>query len=149
MDSLRIRECRGEDLPEVQPLFDDLYADEEHHEPEPLANRMSEFFLVAVEDGCVMGFVLAERRRSDNLTDEMGKDAFPNDSEYLEVQDLYVMPSARGRGVGSKLMKTLLARARDQGLSRSMVYSANADYARTARFYERFGYRMWHIFMTQ
>ena len=30
-----------------------------------------------------------------------------------------------------------------------MVYSGNRDDQRIARFYERCGYRMWHIFMTR
>ena len=149
MDSVQIRQCEQNDLPAAQPLLDDLQAQYEHHEEQPLAQRISEFFLVAEEEGCIVGFVIGERRATVNLTDEMGKDAFPNDREYLEIQDLYVMPSARGRGVGTQLMNTLLQKARDYGLARSMVYSANKDYARIAHFYEKFNYRMWHIFMTQ
>ena len=149
MGSTGIRKCRPSDLPDVQPLFDDLYSEQEHHEQQTLAERMSEFFLVAEEGGHIIGFAVGQRREAVNLKDEMGKDAFPNDSEYLEVQDLYVVPDRRGRGLGTKLMKALLDRARQRGLNRSMVYSANADYARIAHFYEKLGYRMWHIFMTK
>lgn len=45
--------------------------------------------------------------------------------------------------------EAIIRECRQEDLPHSMVYSANADYARTARFYERCGYRMWHIFMTQ
>ena len=117
MDSIAIRTCRPSDLPDVQPLFDDLYAHQEHHEEEPLADRMSEFFLVAEEGGQIVGFVIGQRRATVNLKDEMGKDAFPNDSEYLEVQDVYVVPARRGRGLGTKLMKALLDRARESGVT--------------------------------
>ena len=149
MDSVQIRQCQREDLPAVQPLFDDLQAQYEHHEEQPLADRMSEFFLMAEEGGYIIGFVIGQRRATANMKDQMGKAAFPNDSEYLEVQDVYVVPATRGRGVGTQLMNALLEKARNCGLGRSMVYSANKDYVRVARFYENIGYCMWHIFMTQ
>ena len=154
MDSIEIRQCKQNDLPEVLQLLDAMDAEEGHGEPhehkkKDLIDRMSEFFLVAEDNGCIIGFVIGERRTTINLKDEMGKDAFPNDSEYLEVQDLYVIPSARGCGIGTQLMTALLDRAHQHSLMRSMVYSANKDYPQIIRFYERVGYRMWHIFMTQ
>jgi GNAT superfamily N-acetyltransferase len=79
----------------------------------------------------------------------MGKDAFPDDSEYLEIQDLYLLPDHRDRGLGTKLVNTLLGIGRENGLQRSLVYSANRDYVRTALFYEKLGFRMWHIFLTR
>ncbi|MBN1554373.1 MAG: GNAT family N-acetyltransferase [Phycisphaerae bacterium] len=149
--TLQIRQCETRDIPVVQPMFDDLYAQQQQpeHEEEPLLDRMSEFFLVVEDNDEIIGFVIAERRATVNLKDEMGKDAFPKDKEYLEVQDVYVAAAHRGRGVGTQMMQTLLQKARAAGLDRSMVYSANKDYVQIARFYERVGFRMWHIFMTQ
>jgi GNAT superfamily N-acetyltransferase len=114
-----------------------------------LPTRLNEFSLVAERDGAIIGLVIAVRRSTLELRNELGRDAFPDDNEYLEVQDLFVSEANRGTGAGSTLIKELLAIARSAGIRRSMVYSANADYMRIARFYENCGFRMWHIFMTQ
>ena len=114
-----------------------------------LPGRLSEFSLVAEHDGQIAGLVVAERRSTDNLRDEIGRDAFPEDESYLEIQELFVREGARGEGIGSALVRAVLERARAAGVRRSLVYSANADYVRIARFYERCGFSMWHIFMTQ
>jgi len=39
--------------------------------------------------------------------------------------------------------------ARDDGLEHAVVYFANRDYIRTARFYEQSGFSMWRNFMTR
>ena len=49
----------------------------------------------------------------------------------------------------SGLVQRVLENGRANGLARSMVYSDTPDYVHTARFYERCGYRMWLILMTQ
>ena len=44
-------------------------------------------------------------------------------------------------------MHAVLQKAQDAGIARSLVYSGNRDYIRIARFYEKCGYKMWHILM--
>jgi len=46
-------------------------------------------------------------------------------------------------------MSAIMQRGRDAGLKHSMVYSSNADYSRIGRFYEKFGFRIDHLFMKQ
>lgn len=46
-------------------------------------------------------------------------------------------------------MQRLIQLAAKQGVAGSLVYSANRDYVHIARFYEKLGYRMWHIHMTR
>ena len=105
--------------------------------------------MVAEKDGQVVGLLVAEKRTTRNLRDEIGRDAFPDDECYLEIQDVFVRQDERGAGIGTALVRSVLRRARASGVARALVYSGNADYARIARFYERCGFRMWHIFMTQ
>ena len=77
----------------------------------------------------------------------MADEAFPGEEAYLEIQDLYVTPSLRNRGIGSLLMQTMIQRGLEAGLTRSMLYTNNPDYARIGSFYERFGYKIDHLFM--
>jgi ribosomal protein S18 acetylase RimI-like enzyme len=143
-----IRPCRPDDLPAVEPLYLALYNG--HHpssEDETLAQRLSDFFLVAEVDAQIVGFVIAAVGPVDAIGREMARESFPDQPTYLEVQGLYVAPAFRNQGIGSRLMETVLARGIAHGLRHSMVYTANEDYARTARFYERFGYKIDHLFL--
>ncbi len=142
-----IRMCCLEDLPEVQPLYLDLQGGQLSSDEEPLSSRLSEFFLIAEVDGQIAGFVIGGRGPVDLIGKEMADEAFPGEEAYLEVQDLYVKPSLRNRGVGSLLMQTVIQRGLEAGFTRSMVYTNNSDYARIGSFYERFGYKIDHLFM--
>ena len=59
------------------------------------------------------------------------------DSDICELQKMYFLPKARGRGVGTEMMKTCLDFARTQGFTKcyleTMPYMENARklYART------------------
>jgi GNAT superfamily N-acetyltransferase len=152
-----IRPCKSDDLSIVNEMFSALYVDNSPPaDPSDLPSRLSPFFLVAERGDRIVGFIIAEHRRTNDLRDEMGKDAFPSDKEYLEIQELYVQPVHRRQGIGSKLVRTVLEQAHKQGIERSMVYSGVEGYYRhldtffdIAKFYEKCGYRMWHIFMTR
>ena len=114
---------------------------------EQLRERLGECFLVAELAGRVVGFVIGEIRSTAN--NEFVEGVLDDEPAYLEVQDLYVASDHRGRGLGGRLMRTLLDHAAATGATGSLVYSANRDYLRTARFYEKLGYQMWHIHMTR
>ncbi len=145
-----IRQCTVSDLPAAAAFLAALYRDRPRDlHLDELPTRLSEFSLVAEQNGQVVGLVVAEMRSTQNLRDEIGRDAFPVEETYLEIQDLFVSEEERGEGIGSALVRAVLERARAAGVRRSLVYSANEDYVRIARFYERCGFRMWHIFMTQ
>lgn len=116
-DDVVVRQCQASDLAVAHQLYADLYREVGNPLPsDNLADRMSEYFLVAEKNTKPVGMVLAEYRN---------------------------------KGIGGSLVAAVLDRARKNGIERSMVYSANADYKRTARFYEHCGFKMWHIFMTQ
>jgi len=73
-------------------------------------------FLVWEEDECVAGFAYADLFRT--------KDAYRWDVELT----LYLRPECTGRGMGSRLMRTLLALLKAQGflLAYSCITSSNA-----------------------
>ena len=143
----KIRTCRSEDLSDVRPLYLDLRAGQLSSGEEPLSFRLSEFFLVVEVKGQIVGFVIGAKGPVDTIGKEMAHEAFPGEQAYLEVQDVYVTPSFRNRGIGSLLMRVVIQRGLEAGLTRSMVYTNNPDYAQIGRFYERIGYRIDHLFM--
>jgi len=98
----------------------------------------------------------AERRTSDTVTDTAGNDdTAPNqnadllgfvglstlDAKTGEVKSLHVRPSARGLGLGQRLMAVLEREARARGMTRLVLETgSNAAYAPARRLYARLGF---------
>ena len=76
-----------------------------------------------------------------------GMAVIPRDAPYLEVEELMVKPGCRDQGIGGLLLDTLLQAARDRGIDRFLVYSANQDTERIMRFYGKHGFRSWCVMM--
>ncbi|TML85827.1 MAG: GNAT family N-acetyltransferase [Actinobacteria bacterium] len=129
-----IRPATPDDLPALQTLWRDFYAevpepdyvgvdlDQESAEIEDLVR--DEVAILAEEDGELVGFALAEMY-----------------SEHLGfVTDLYVSPSARGRGLAADLVRETAARLRERGAThvRLEVMDSNTD---ARAIYERWGFR--------
>ena len=104
-------------------------------------------FYVATRDAQVIGYAIGEIRQTAN--NEFVEGVLDDRPSYLEVQNIRVAAEHRNRGIGAAMMKALLDAAAEQGVTGSLVYSSNRDYIRTARFYEKLGYEMWHIHMTR
>src|SRR3954468_11566850 len=66
-------------------------------------------YLVAEVGGSVVGFISGAVRTSE------GTAVIPAGESYFEVDNLYVTPECRNRGVGSGLITRRLAQAKQQG----------------------------------
>jgi len=66
---------------------------------------------------------------------------------YAGLHDIYVDESARGRGVGEKLLRELLAEAKRRGAPRVVLMSAVQN-ANAQRLFGRMGFRATMIEMT-
>ena len=58
---------------------------------------------------------------------------------YFELEELYVCPAFRGRGVGQLLLARVEEDARREGLAKLMLNAANRNHAPLLRFYLREG----------
>lgn len=90
-------------------------------------------FLVAEEDGRLIGQAIAYKR---------GYKDHPvfNDMEWLEIDDISVLPEAQGKGVGKALFEAMKAEARNMDLTHIelTVWSFNE---KARGFYEKMGMR--------
>lgn len=129
--------CRPERAPELAVLIHDLAREEgeDAAEVEDIANIVSALlqsgasdFLVATVDGRPVGCLQIAYRLST-------WQALP----YAYVEDFYLAPEVRGRGVGTKLLDYALQRAEGQGCDKIALDVRRANTA-AQRLYERFGF---------
>jgi len=87
-------------------------------------------FLVAIEDGATTGFATATCTNGI----EFGRSA--------EIEDLFVLPALRGRGLGRRLFEAVLAWAQDLDARMAIVVLTPAGQADAGldAFYESFGF---------
>ena len=99
------------------------------------------YFLVGKHEGVVIAYAAGVVK--------VGKYSIfkPEGERYLHVHEVFVHADHREKGVGDRLVATLLSRSESEGINRSMVGSNNVDWMRTVRFYERHGYGMFSIQM--
>lgn len=136
MSSYRIRKIEPEDNPEVKkviqavliemgvPKVGTAYADESLNDMYGTYDKPRRGYFVIEEDGKLIGCA--------GIAPLDG-----GDPEVCELQKMYFLPEARGRGVGTEMMKTCLDFARTQDFTKcyleTMPYMENARklYART------------------
>jgi GNAT superfamily N-acetyltransferase len=64
---------------------------------------------------------------------------FPIDTDTVELRKMYLLPEARGRGLGKELLKRLLADARRLGYKRVRL-ETNSVLGEAIALYRRFGF---------
>ena len=88
--------------------------------------------LVAEGDGAIVGVLAASWQRAIHVP-----------GRYATIQDLWVDPGWRSRGIGAELVAALAARAREQGVGRIEVGLPREDFAAleaTEAFYRGAGF---------
>jgi RimJ/RimL family protein N-acetyltransferase/N-acetylglutamate synthase-like GNAT family acetyltransferase len=108
-----------------------------------LGERLGPYCLVAEHAGRVVGYAIGAVRESEGLA------VLPAGVPYLEVEDLYLRPEHRSRGLGGRLLERLFEEAAARGVERALVYSSNLAWERTVAFYRRHGFRMWFVRMVR
>ncbi|HEY2716880.1 MAG TPA: GNAT family N-acetyltransferase [Solirubrobacterales bacterium] len=88
--------------------------------------------LVAEEDGAIVGVLAASWQRAIHVP-----------GRYATIQDLWVDPAWRSRGIGAELVAALADRAREQGVARLEVGLPREGFAaldQTEAFYRGAGF---------
>lgn len=141
MSEVVVRPAGADEVPEVGRLTFETYRDGGFVDPgEPYAAHLADAgprfreaeLLVAVDaEGAVLGTVTVAPPGS-TMVNVAGPDE-------LEFRMLAVSPAARGRGVGEALVRAVLDRAGELGLS-AVVLSSQREMTSAHRLYGRFGF---------
>jgi ribosomal protein S18 acetylase RimI-like enzyme len=150
-DPLTIRRLDPSDLDLVEPLWSALrehHASVTPHLDEPRARADSwkrrraqyerwtaepdAFVLLAELDGRPVGYAMVHLRA--------GSPTWPSSERAGEVETLSVLPSARGRGVGTELLRAVSERLAALGVDELSLHVV-AGNDRALSFYERHGLR--------
>lgn len=110
-------------------------------EREQLVESLGPQFYVAVDDGGTVGFAYGSTRVSEDLA------IMIEGERYFEVDELYVKPNHRGKGIGGKLLDYLIEACKETGIQRFKVYSASKDLDGAMRLYRRHAFKPWYVEM--
>ena len=146
-----VRPARPEDIPAIIRLTE-LWATEPsttgHYQvnfAEDLQRELGSYFWVAEDEGQVVGFIIG--RVNGDAARDMHYQILQEGEDHLSLHQLYVHPDHRNRGFGSQLVSRLFAEAASNGIHRHFVMSANQDWEKTLRFYQKQGFRPWYFRM--
>ena len=68
---------------------------------------------------------------------------FPLNTEYLQVNDLYIAPTYRNKSIGAELLTIVEEKAKRNGIEHIFLSSATIDAEAVRRFYEKNGFKIW------
>lgn len=136
LDTIAIRSIRPEDIPDVHELIAAIYAeynyrlDVENDDAESHLRNPHEYFRafggdfwVAEVNGKILGTVAVKCGEND-----------------AELKSLYVAVTARGRGLGRRLVNHVMDFCRGQGLARLVLWS-DVNFEDAHRLYTRLNFR--------
>jgi GNAT superfamily N-acetyltransferase len=146
----KIRVCTPDDIPQVIRLSQQ-WAEEgvtKGYEnvkwtEEKLASRINGYFFVAEQDGGITAYAFGTVKTGG------ASPVIPQDERYLELYEVYISKAFRGEGLGSELVRALLAKAEGEGVYRATVGSSNRNWREVGDFYERLGFGMWYFQMVK
>ena len=134
--AIQIRPAKPEDMPALLALSQEWAAEGITYGYSPTGREAFAGYRcwVAEADGEVVGYAGGEvdTARRNNEIQQAGE-------RYFELEELYVCPACRGRGVGQLLLARVEEDARREGLAQLMLNAANRDHAPLLRFYLREG----------
>ena len=102
-----------------------------------IAGQLSPYCWVALDEGAVVGFVLATAHEGNEAC------VFPKGACYVEVDALYICPAYRSQGLGRQLLALCEQRAQGDGVQYFRLMSASKDAEAIRRFYTGNGYKVW------
>ena len=94
---------------------------------------------LAAEAEKILGYLFGKAEKSERDTSIM-----PKETNYFELEELYVIPQRRSQGVGRKLFQFAEDTLRAEGMPYLMLSTATKDYKRILHFYiEEMGMEFW------
>ena len=90
-----------------------------------------EYFYIALDGETVVGYVTGE------------VNVFPLNTEYLQVNDLYIAPTYRSKSIGAEFLTIVEEKSKANGVEHIFLSSATIDAESVRRFYVKNGFKIW------
>lgn len=105
---------------------------------EDLLRYLSDGLFVVVEETCIVGYLLGQVKSNNGLSifDE-------SDRSYFELEEIYIHPAFREKGLGKALINEVTDNLKIQGIERMTVSTANKDWMGIIDFYKKNGFKTW------
>ena len=99
-----------------------------------------EYFYIAFDGETVVGYVTGEVKTNDK---DNYMNVFPLNTEYLQVNDLYIASTYRSKSIGAELLTIVEEKAKRNSIEHIFLSSATVDAEAVRRFYEKNGFKIW------
>ena len=99
-----------------------------------------EYFYVALDGETIVGYVIGEAKINDQ---DNYMNVFPLNTEYLQVNDLYISSTYRSKSIGAELLTIVEEKAKRNSIEHIFLSSATVDAEAVRRFYEKNGFKIW------
>ena len=99
-----------------------------------------EYFYIALDGETVVGYVTGEVKTNDK---DNYMNVFPLNTEYLQVNDLYIAPTYRSKSIGAEFLTIVEEKSKANGVEHIFLSSATIDAESVRRFYVKNGFKIW------
>ena len=99
-----------------------------------------EYFYVALDGETIVSYVIGEAKINDQ---DNYMNVFPLNTEYLQVNDLYISSTYRSKSIGAELLTIVEEKAKRNSIEHIFLSSATVDAEAVCRFYEKNGFKIW------
>ena len=100
---------------------------------------LQDCYILAAYDDELIAYVFGKEEVQDKQTSVINKNM-----HYFEIEELYVHPSYRSRGIGKQLMESLEKELKKKGLEMMMLNTATKNWKAIMHFYiDEVGMNFW------
>ncbi|MGN0447740.1 MAG: GNAT family N-acetyltransferase [Acutalibacteraceae bacterium] len=99
-----------------------------------------EYFYIALDGETVVGYVTGEVKINNS---ENYMNVFLENTNFLHIKDLYIIPDYRNKNIGAELLKKVEEKANNNGVEHIFLSSATIDANSVRRFYEKNDFKIW------
>lgn len=139
-----IRQAREKDIPEITALGDRFTVEipawgQLARTKEQVSQLDIRLIWVAEEKDKIIGYAVWAPH------DKGGACIFNENDKVLALDEIYLIPEARGQGLGGELIDAVNTYAKKEGYTKLFMYSSVKDIMPIIRFYKGSGFKTWNV----
>jgi len=94
---------------------------------------------VVEENDDLLGYAICLPREND------GSCIYTKKDKILELDEIYLIPEARGKGIGAQILQEIESNAKKEGYTKLFVYSSIKALDSVIEFYRANGFQTWAV----